>query len=77
MTENVPMFKASQVAAALGLEINSGLKFGGGSVMNLAKKYCGSPKRTKRGVLVDYVAWIKEQVPGYEPTPSVTKAMGK
>ena len=34
-------------------------------MMNLAKDYCGSPKRTKAGVYVDYAIWLA----GYGLTP--------
>lgn len=75
--EGINFWQLSRVGNALALEINTGLKHSQGSVMNLAKRYCGSLKRTKRGVLADYVAWIKESMPDYEPNASVSKALTK
>jgi hypothetical protein len=76
--EHITMFMDLRIAAALALEINTGLKVGrGGSVMQHAAKKCGSSKRTKKGVLADYVAWMKATYPQYEASPSVVKAMGK
>lgn len=76
--EHVKMFQHLRIASALGLEINTGLKMSrGGSMMQLAAKVCGSPKRTKKGVLADYVKWMGETYPDYRPAPSVLKALGK
>lgn len=77
VVENVSVFQVLRVAAALALEINTGLKHSQGSIMNLAKAYCGSPKRTKKGVLLDYTEWLKAEMPGYEPNPSVARALTK
>ena len=57
------------VARKLALEINTGLKsrhmimVGDTPMtpMNAARAICGTPKRTKRGVLCDYVAWWAPQ----------------
>ena len=77
VVKNVSLFQALRVAAALALEINSGLSHSRGSVMNLAKQYSGSPKRTKKGVLLDYTEWLRSQIDGYEPNPSVARALAK
>lgn len=52
------------VARKLATEINTGLKsnrvvVGDQSLtpMDAARAICGTPKRTKRGVLCDYIAW--------------------
>ncbi len=73
------VFQYVRVAHALALEINiPGMKVArGGSLMLLAASYCGSSKRTKKGVLRDYIAWMKKQVPGWEPSESVAKAAAK
>lgn len=47
-----------QIAHALALEVNTGLRFSRGSVMLLAARECGSTKRTKCAVLIDYVLWL-------------------
>jgi hypothetical protein len=73
----IDAFQITRVAHALSIECNTGLKMSRGSVMNLAKEYCGSPKRTKRGVLKDYVEWLKLVIPGWEPAPTIVKAMAK
>lgn len=74
--ENIKFFRYLQVASALALEINTGMKFSNrGSVMLIARDACGSSKRTKRGVLKDYVGWLRTVRPGYEPSASVAKAI--
>lgn len=74
---NMRMFHNLQVLHGLALEINSGLKLSSrGSVMKVAKAKCGSSKQTKRGVLIDYVAWMRASF-DYEPSGSVLKAMSK
>lgn len=73
----VDVFQVLRVAHALSIEINTGLKMSRGSVMNLAKQYCGSSKRTKRGVLRDYVEWLKEVLPDYEPSDTIVEAIAK
>jgi hypothetical protein len=80
--ESIPVFQLLRVAHALSLEINTGMKFPGGSAMMLAASYCGSVKRTKKGVLRDYVAFLKESMPHtaegpWQPSNSITKAMEK
>lgn len=75
--EQTRAFQYIRVAHALALEINTGLKVArGGSVMVLAAGYCGSTKRTKKGVLRDYLAWMPTVVANYEPTPLMVKALG-
>lgn len=73
--ENVGVFQLLRVASALAIEIDTGMRHSGGSVMLLAKQYCGSPKQTKRGVLRDYTKWLETQLPGYEPNPAVLRAL--
>lgn len=76
--EQTRAFQYIRVAHALALEVNTGLKVGrGGSVMVLAAEYCGSTKRTKKGVLRDYLAWMPTVVPNYEPTASIARAVAK
>jgi hypothetical protein len=72
-------FQYLRVAHALALEINTEMAMSRGSIMNLAKRYCGSPKRTKRGVLKDYVEWLPTVIPNYVPAPGegVAKALVK
>jgi hypothetical protein len=36
-------------------------------MMQLAASYCGSPKRTKKGVYKDYDAWMVKS--GFESVP--------
>lgn len=73
----IDVFQLIRVAHALSVEINTGLKMSRGSVMNLAKKYCGSSKRTKRGVLIDYVAYLNKVIPGWDVPMTIHEAMAK
>jgi len=74
----VHMFRYLQLIHGLALEINSGMKLSSrGSVMNAAKEVCGSPKRTKRGVLADMVKFMRTQDPSYTPSDRVAKALAK
>jgi hypothetical protein len=57
--EHIAVFQILRVGFALRTEIKTGLKMSHGSIMNLAKQYCGSPKRTKKGVLADYAKWME------------------
>jgi hypothetical protein len=76
--EDVTLFHHLRIASGLGLEINTGMKLSsGGSIMQVAAKKCGSTKRTKKGVLADYVAWMQATYPTYSPAASVLKALGK
>ncbi len=76
--EHIPLFRAMQVMHGLALEINSGLKLSNrGSVMLIARGMCGSAKRTKKGVLADYVKWFRASNPAWEPSGSVAKALSK
>lgn len=54
-------FQLLRIRRALKLEIETGMKFSGGSIMNVAKEYCGSSRQTKRNVYADYDAWMVEQ----------------
>lgn len=74
---NVRMYRVLQVMHGLALEINTGMKLSSrGSVMTVARGMCGSSKRTKKGVLRDYVAWVQRELdPGFTPRESVAKAM--
>lgn len=75
---HIELFRLMALASALALEINTGMKMGHGrSPMTIAKEITGSPKRTKRGVLVDLVAYTTQAFPGYEPVATVTKALDK
>ncbi len=74
---------ASYLALAhrLALEVTTGLPFSnrGPSTMSIAKRVCGSPRQTKRGVLADLVAFIKrpDVHPTWEPGASITRALAK
>jgi hypothetical protein len=81
---DMEIFHNLQIAAALALEINTGLKHSRGSARKLAARMCGSYETTKVGVLKDYVAWLTEwfeenheDKPHYTPNPSVRRAMEK
>jgi hypothetical protein len=66
------------LAHALALEINTGIKVSRSySPMLLAKAQCDSAKRTKKGVLRDYVKWVQTWYPEYQPSDSLKKAMTK
>jgi len=73
---HIQLFHHMRIASALGLEISTGMKMSSaGSTMKLAAGICGSAKRTKKGVLADYVAWMQATYPDYRPAPSVVKAL--
>lgn len=73
--EHIHLFNHLRIASALGLEINTGMKMSRGSTMQVAAGVCGSKRRTKKGVLKDYVAWMSATYPNYTPAPSVVKAL--
>lgn len=75
--EKVHWLTVIGVASGLALEIKTGLRHSRGSVMLVAKRHCGSARRTKKGVLRDYVEWIKENVPDYEPPQTIRDALTK
>jgi hypothetical protein len=80
--EHIQVFHLLRTAHALALEINTGMSMGRRSTMTVAAMYCGSTKRTKKGVLRDYVAFLTEKLPHtaegpWQPGPSITKALGK
>ena len=43
---------------ALSVEVHTRLRHSRGSVMLLTRDICGSNRRTKKGVLVDYTIWL-------------------
>lgn len=85
----IPYLMLGMVARKLATEINTGLKSSPIRVrdelltpMNAARAICDTSKRTKKGVLRDYVAWwmpIFKEAFGQEwdMGPSVRKAMDK
>lgn len=76
--DSIALFRHLQIIHGLALEINTGMKLSSrGSVMLVAKAMCGSPKRTKRGVLSDFVAFTRSAYPSYESSPNVVKALTK
>ena len=59
--EGVEVMRILAVRRALMLEIKTGMKMSSRySTMNVAKNICGSPKRTKAGVLKDLEAFMDE-----------------
>jgi hypothetical protein len=76
--ESVSLYRALALGHGLALEINTGMKLSSkGSVMLAAAAFCGSTKRTKRGVLKDYVAYMKKAIPTFEPSERIVKALAK
>ena len=76
--EHIELFRLMAVASALALEVNyPGMRMSKGSVMNIAKRITGSPKRTKRGVLADLVEYTTKVFPEYRPVATVTRALSK
>lgn len=79
--DHVMVFQYIRVAHGLALEINTGMSMSGrGSVMKLAASYCGSAKRTKKGVLREYVAWLEANLPHtadgpWKPSGSIVRAI--
>lgn len=47
-----------RLVGALGIEITTGMKASRFSSMNLANRWSGSPKRTKKGALEDLLVWF-------------------
>jgi len=64
-----------RLAHMLALEVNTGMSHSRGSAMKAANQLSGSTKRTKRGALKDYVAWLRQQI-DWEPSPGIVRAMG-
>jgi hypothetical protein len=76
--DSITLYRHMAIASALGLEVNTGMKMSHGrSTMQVAAGVCGSTKRTKKGVLADYVAWMKTTYPAYTPAPSIVRALAK
>lgn len=66
-------FRLLSIRRGLKLEAETGMKLSSkGSVMNVAKDACGSPKRTKRGVYADYDKWMVSL--GFDSVPLKPKA---
>lgn len=59
--DSILTFRAHAMLGRLCIATSTGLTFKGQTPMNQAKAICGSPKRTKAGVLADYVVWMYEQ----------------
>lgn len=74
----IAMFRHLQLIHALALEINTGMRMSSrGSVMMTAREVCGSSKRTKKGVLGDYVKFVISTVdPDFQPAGTVKRALG-
>lgn len=75
--EHIQLYNLMALASALAIEINTGMTMSKGSTMNRAKVITGSPRRTKRGVLADLVAYTTARFPYYRPVATVTKALGE
>ena len=76
--DRVRLFHYLQLIHGLTLEINTGMKVSArGSVMVAAKRTCGSPKQTKKGVLGDMVAYAMSEFPDYHPADNVLRAMNR
>jgi hypothetical protein len=74
--EHIQLFHLMRVQAGLALEINTGMKLSGGrSTMKLAKGLCLSTKNTKKGVLLDLVAFTHTRFPEQKPTQTVVRAL--
>lgn len=74
---HIDIFRIKAVETALALEIITGMQRSnhGRSTMQIAIGICGSPKRTKRGVLLDLCVWCDRQVPQWRPMSSTVKAL--
>lgn len=76
--QGIEMFRVLQVLHGLAMEINTGMSVSSrGSIMLLAREMCGTSKRTKKGVLRDYVKWVQSWHPTFEASDRVKKAMAK
>lgn len=76
--EGIAKFRITQVMHGLALEINTGMRLSNrGSVMNVARDMCGSAKRTKKGVLADYIAWVEREHPDITVSDTIRQALRK
>jgi hypothetical protein len=76
--EHVHLFRLMALESALALEIlMPGMRMSKGSVMMAAKRITGSPKRTKKGVLADLVAYTTNAFPDHKPIATVQNALKK
>lgn len=56
-----PAIQHAEIARLVGclcIEISTGMRASRGSAMEQARKWCGSPKRTKAGMLEDLLVWF-------------------
>lgn len=74
--EQIEMFQLLRLAAAIALEINTGMRASakGSAIKTLAAMGISS-KKTKRGVLGDLVEYIKTKDANYAPNPRVAQAL--
>lgn len=56
--DSINVYHIHALLGKLCIATSTGLQFKGQTPMNQAKAFCGSPKRTKAGVLADYVTWM-------------------
>lgn len=74
--EHIEKARVHTLLARLAIEI-SGMRMKGRSSMILAKEVCGSPKRTKAGVMEDLVFWMYgNDMPIEAQWGTVTRALG-
>ncbi len=62
----IAFFQTTRLAHMLNIEIVTGLRHSRGSVMLACKAACGSKRQTKRGVLADYVRFVKAAYPMWD-----------
>lgn len=77
--EQINAYRLVAMAHGLALEINTGMQVSripGRSAMQACAAECGTPRRTKAGVLADYVGWLSYVLPSFTPSASIVKALG-
>lgn len=74
--ESIAHFHVMRVISALSMEVSTGMKFSNrGSILTVAKNLGLTTKRTKKGALIDAVAWAEKNIPNYEVPARVKKAL--
>jgi len=58
--KDINKFGYHALLGKLCIAAGTGLTFKGATPMNQARAVCASPKRTKAGVLADYVVWMHQ-----------------
>jgi hypothetical protein len=76
--DSINKFVYHALLGKLCIAAGTGLNFKGATPMNQARAVCASPKRTKAGVIADYVVWMHQNgMPLGAQWGSVERVLGK